>query len=190
MRTLKLDYDLYGNPRLKSEGELLELARIDAKRIQFLLGPRAGRAIIKRSINGFHLSFPFSELTEEEVAWLMEGSPVDSGYRYWARERGSSTLRIAPKTILKEVGTGPRARIVGRKRVEDTPFVVEVLENPWSELPTSEEASFLIHRPDSIPTHPRRSLSLGRRGYGGHGLQRRTFGLFHPYKEEVEEADI
>jgi len=25
--------------------------------------------------------------------------------------------------------------MVGRKRVEDTPFVVEVLENPWSKKP-------------------------------------------------------
>ena len=135
MFTITFDFDLYGHPELRSMNDLLELVLIDARRIQHLLGPRAGRAIIKKSINGFHLSFPFSKLTEEEVAWLMEGSPIDTGYRYWTRERGSSTLRIAPKTILKEVGTGPRARIVGRKRVEDTPFVIEVLENPWSKKP-------------------------------------------------------
>jgi hypothetical protein len=130
-----LDADIYGHPELRDEGELLELVKVDARRIQHILGPRAGKAVIRRSINGFHLSFPFSGLAEEEVAWLMEGSPVDTGYKYWSLTRNSSTLRIGPKTILKEVGTGPRARIVGRKRVEDTPFVVEVLENPWSKKP-------------------------------------------------------
>jgi len=60
-----------------------------------------------------------------------------------------------------------------------------------SELPTSSEASFLIHRPDSIPTHPETELPRsGRRGYGGLDLQRLVFGLFHPYAGEVEEANI
>jgi len=129
--TYKADYDLYGHPELRSMGELLDLVRVDAKRIMHLLGPRAGRAVIKQSINGYHLSLPFARLTEEEVAWLMEGSPIDTGFRYWTLERGSSTLRIGSKTIMVEVGTGPSRRIVGRRRVEDTPFVVETIENPW-----------------------------------------------------------
>lgn len=129
-----LDADNYGHPELRDDGELLELVKIDARRIQHIFGPRVGRAVIRRSINGFHLAFPFAKITEQEVAWLMEGSPIDTGYRYWVETRGSSTLRIAPKTILKEVGTGPRARIVGKKRVEDTPFVVEVLENQEYEV--------------------------------------------------------
>lgn len=127
--TYKTDHDYYGHPELSNEGELLELVRIEALRIQHLLGPRVGKAIIKRSINGYHLSFPFSRLTEEEVLWLMAGSPVDTGYAYWVLERGSSTLRIGPKTILKEVGTGPRARIVGKRKIEDKPFIVEIIEN-------------------------------------------------------------
>jgi len=135
MMTLKLDFDLYGHPELRSMGELRELVEVDAKRIQHLLGPRAGVAIIKQSVNGYHLKFPFSRLTEEEVAWLMEGSPIDTGYRYWVQERHSSTLRVGPKTIVKEVGVGPGARIVGSRRVEDTPMVVMVLENPWSKKP-------------------------------------------------------
>ena len=136
--TYVADYDYYGHPELRSMGELLELVVIDGRRIQHLLGPRAGRAIIKQSINGYHLKLPFARLTEEEVAWLMEGSPVDSGYKYWVQERHSSTLRVGPKTIVKEVGVGPRTRIVGRRRVEDTPYVVMVLENPWSKNPVSE----------------------------------------------------
>jgi len=136
--TYTADYDLYGHPELRSMDELLELVLIDAQRIQHLMGPRAGRAIIKQSINGHHLAFPFARFTEEEVAWLMEGSPVDSGYKYWVQERHSSTLRIGPKTILKEVGIGPTARLVGRRRVEDTPYVVEVLENPWSKNPVND----------------------------------------------------
>lgn len=135
MFTLKNDYDLYGHPELRDMGELLEMVQVDAKRIQFLLGPRVGRAVIKRSVNGLHLKFPFARITEEEVAWMMEGSPLDTGFRYWCRERGSSTLRIGHKTIVKEVGTGPLRRFVGRRRVEDTPFVVEVIENPWSKTP-------------------------------------------------------
>ena len=130
--TLKQDYDLYGHPEVESMNELLELVQIDARRIMHLLGQRIGKAVIKRSINGFHLKFPFAHITEEEVAWLMESSPIDTGFRYWTRERGSSTLRIGPKTIMKEVGTGPHRRIVGRRRVEDTPFIVETIENPWS----------------------------------------------------------
>jgi hypothetical protein len=66
------------------------------------------------------------------------------------------------------------------------------------ELPTSEEAGFLIHRPDSIPTHPKPQApswafppeAFGKAGYGGHDLQRRVFGLSHPYRGELEEADI
>ena len=135
MYALKQDYDLYGHPELRDMGELLEMVRVDARRIQYILGPRVGRAVIKRSVNGFHVKFPFARITEEEVAWMMEGSPLDTGFRYWCQERGSSTLRIGPKTIVKEVGTGPRRRFVGRRRVEDTPFVVEVIENPWSKTP-------------------------------------------------------
>ena len=137
MMTLKLDFDMYGHPELRSMDELYDLVLLDAQRIQHLLGPRAGRAIIKQSINGYHLKFPFARLTEEEVAWLMEGSPVDSGYKYWVQERHSSTLRVGPKTIVKEVGVGPRARTVGRRKVEDTPYVVMILENPWSKNPVN-----------------------------------------------------
>jgi len=136
--SISLDLDLYGHPELRSMGDLLELVLIDAKRIMHLLGPRAGPAVVKQSVNGYHLRFPFARVTEEEVAWLMEGSPVDSGYRYWCMERGSSTLRIGPKTIVKEVGSGEAARLVGSRRVEDTPRVVEVLENPWSKNPVPD----------------------------------------------------
>ncbi len=130
--TYKADFDLYGHPEVRDMGELLELVQIDAKRIIHLLGPRIGNAVIKRSINGYHLKFPFAQITKQEVAWLMEGSPVDTGYAWWVRERGSSTLRIGPKTIMKEVGTGPHRRFVGRRRVEDTPIVVEIIENTRS----------------------------------------------------------
>ena len=136
--TLNLDFDYYGHPDLHSMGELRELVEVDAKRIMHLLGPRAGRAVIKQSANGYHLKLPFARLTEGEVAWLMEGSPVDTGYRYWCTTRHSSTLRVGPKTIVKEVGVGPGARIVGSRRVEDTPMVVAVLENPWSKKPVGE----------------------------------------------------
>ena len=132
---LLLDYDIYGHPELRDMAELLELVLLDARRIMHLLGPRAGPAVVKQSVNGYHLRFPFSRVTEEEVAWIMEGSPVDTGYRHWARERHSSTLRVAPKTIVKEVGSGEAARLVGSRRVPDTPRVVEVLENPWSKNP-------------------------------------------------------
>ena len=124
------DYDLYGHPELNSMDELRELVEVDAKRIMHLLGPLAGDAVIKQSINGFHLLFPFSRLTEEEIAWLMESSYVDTGYRWWTMERHSSTLRIGPKTIVKTAGTGPTERIVGRRRIEDRPQVVAVLRNP------------------------------------------------------------
>jgi len=130
--TLKQDYDLYGHPEVEDMTELLEMVRVDAKRIMHLLGPRVGNAVVKRSVNGFHLKFPFAQITEEEVAWMMQGSPLDTGYAYWCKERGSSTLRIGPKTIMKQVGTGPRRRLVGKRKVEDTPFVVEVIENPRS----------------------------------------------------------
>jgi len=133
--TCNADFDFYGHPEVRDTGELLEMVQVDAKRIMHLLGPRIGNAVVKQSVNGFHLKFPFARITEEEVAWMMQGSPLDSGYRYWCMERGSSTLRIGPKTIMKEVGTGPRRRFVGRRRVEDTPFVVEIIENPWSKVP-------------------------------------------------------
>jgi hypothetical protein len=31
--------------------------------------------------------------------------------------------------------------------------------------------------------------AFGKAGYGGHDLQRRVFGLSHPYRGEIEEAD-
>lgn len=126
---ISLDYDLYGNPQLRDMRELLALVKVDAMRIMHLLGPRAGKAVIKRSLNGYHLSFPWSRVTEEEVNWILEDSPADSGYKHWTRERGSSTLRIGSKTIMVMVGEWPRKRIVGSRRVEDQPYVVETMES-------------------------------------------------------------
>ena len=130
--TYKTDHDFYGHPELDSMNDLLELVKIDIKRIFYLLGPRMGKiAIIKRSQNGFHASFPFSRLTEEEVNWLMEGSPLDTGFRWWVIERGSSTLRISEKVIVKEIGVSPRVRIVGKRVIHDVPFILEIIKNPY-----------------------------------------------------------
>lgn len=120
---IQMDFDIYGHPDLSMD-ELLEFVRIEAKRIKHILGPRARTAVIKRSINGFHLEFPFTAVSEEERDWILEGSIVDSGYKWWIRERNLSTLRITPKTIIKEIGGEP----VGVKRIEDTPKVIEVVE--------------------------------------------------------------
>ena len=129
--TYKEDYDEYGHPNI-NPNELLELVKINIQRIFYLLGSRMGKAaIIKRSQNGFHISFPFSRLAEDEVAWLMEGSPIDTGFRWWVIERGSSTLRISEKVIVKEVGTGSRTRFVGKRVVHDIPFILEVVKNPY-----------------------------------------------------------
>lgn len=128
----KEDYDEYGHPDLNMN-ELLELIRINIQRIFHLLGPHMGKiAIIKRSQNGFHLSFPFARLTEEEVAWLMEGSPIDTGYQWWVVERGSSTLRISEKVIVTEVGNKPETkRFVGKRVVKDIPHIIETTKNPY-----------------------------------------------------------
>jgi len=124
------DFDYYGHPELESEGELLELTRIEANRILYLLGPKAGKvAVIKRSVHGFHLSLPYARLTQEEVLWINEGSPSDTGFKWWVQERGSSTLRLGPKTIMVETGEGPHRRFVGRRQVKDTPFIVEIIKN-------------------------------------------------------------
>jgi len=59
------------------------------------------------------------------------------------------------------------------------------------ELPPNELGGFVLHRLDSIPAHPRRSLALGRRGYGGHGLHARSgFGLSHAYRDTLSSKDI
>ena len=131
--TYKADYDRYGNPHLRDEGEILELVKIDAKRVFYLLGPRMGGiAVIRRSLNGYHLNFPFSRLKREEIEWLIEYSFMDSGYKYWVRERGCSTLRTSKKTILKEVGDNSwTKRIVGKRTIEDIPFIVCIIKNPW-----------------------------------------------------------
>jgi len=133
MQTLKQDYDTYGHPELRDEGELLELVKIDIQRIFHLLGPRAGKvAVIKRSSHGFHVNYPFAKITKEENCWLLENSPLDSGYRYWAIERGCTTLRISDKIIVKEVGEKPWSkRFVGCRVVKDVPFVVETIRNPY-----------------------------------------------------------
>jgi len=127
----KEDYDEYGHPDLNAN-ELLELIRINIQRIFYLLGPYMGKiAVIKRSQNGFHLAFPFSRVTKEEVEWLMEGSLVDTGFRWWVQERGSSTLRISKKVIITEVGAGLGARFVGKRVIPDIPFILETTKNPY-----------------------------------------------------------
>ena len=73
----------------------------------------------------------FSRLAEEEVAWLMEGSLIDTGYRWWVIERGSSTLRISEKVIVTEVGAGLGARFVGKRVIHDIPFILETVKNSY-----------------------------------------------------------
>ena len=128
----KEDYDEYGHPNLNAN-ELLELIKINIQRIFHLLGPRMGKvAIIRRSLNGYHLDFPFSKVTKEEVEWLMEGSPIDTGFRWWVQERGCSTLRTSNKVILKEVGSKPETkRFVGKRVVKDIPHIIETTKNPY-----------------------------------------------------------
>jgi len=130
--SLLQDFDCYGHPRLTAD-ELLELIIIDIQRIFFLLGPRMGKvAVIRRSQNGFHVSYPFAEITEEETAWLMESSPLDTGFAWWVVERGCSTLRISEKVILKEVGEKPwTKRFVGKKVIHDIPFILKTIQNPY-----------------------------------------------------------
>jgi len=131
--TYKGDYDYYGHPEVRDMGELLELVKIDIQRVFYLLGPRMGKvSIIRKSLNGFHVTFPFSKLTKEEVDWLVESSPMDSGYKWWIRERGCSTLRISNKVILKEVGSRTETkRFVGKRVVKDIPYILEAINNPY-----------------------------------------------------------
>lgn len=120
------DYDSYGWPQLRTDSELLEIVRFDVKRLH-CLRPDLGRAVIKRTWNGWHLRFPFSELSREEVDWLSNLTHMDTGYLWWLQQRGKATLRQG----IKVIATVFRGEVIRSKKILDIPQIIEIIEvNP------------------------------------------------------------
>lgn len=123
MYNLNLDYDEYGWPSLLYGSDLLDIVRMDARRlIEF---PEMGGIItIKRTLHGYHLRAPFAKLTKEEQDLATLISHADSGYKWWGVHHGKSTLRISEKSIVKQI----RDEFVGRRVERDVPQVIEVIK--------------------------------------------------------------
>ena len=119
-----MDYDEYGIRDLRYASDLLDIVRMDARRlIEF--PEMGGVMVIKRSMQGYHLRAPLSRLTREEYELALLLCRGDTGFKWWSLTHGKATLRISEKVIVKQIGD----RFVGRRIQRDTPQVIEVIRN-------------------------------------------------------------
>ena len=122
----QLDYDEYGYPDLIYGSDLLDIVRMDAKRL--VEWPQMGGImIIKRTSNGYHLRAPNADLTQEQMEVAYALTYGDSGYKWWSVKHGMSTLRAQDKTIVREI----RGRVVGRRKTRDVPQNIEIIKSNY-----------------------------------------------------------
>ena len=122
-RILFLDYDLNKPPFcFMNVEEARELIYMDVLRLKRMF--KLGKAIIKRSLNGFHVKFPFDFLNVDEVNAILLESLCDKGYKYYSIEKGKQCLRISDKKIVVESNKGKRLYV---KTIRDEPYIEAVL---------------------------------------------------------------
>lgn len=76
--------------------DLLPLVRMEAQRLAKLF-PLGHVAVIMRSDNGWHLKFPHSRLTQEQMEVVMIASMSHRGHVYFSIVIKDSTLRVSKK---------------------------------------------------------------------------------------------
>lgn len=121
--TLLADYDEYGWPDLLNGSDLLDIVRLDAKRLAEY--PQFGDLLIKRTSNGYHLVTPDAKLTKREWELALILLHCDSGYRWWSIQHGRATLRISDKVVVKM----KKQETFSRKTLRDRPRDLEVVPN-------------------------------------------------------------
>lgn len=119
--TLLADYDEYGWPDLLYGSDLLDIVRLDAKRLAEY--PQFGDLIIRRTANGYHLIAPDAKLTKAEWELALTLCHCDSGYRWWSIKHGRATLRITDKVVVQM----RNGEVFSRKTLRDHPRDLEMI---------------------------------------------------------------
>lgn len=103
MYRLFLDFDeginwYWYRRRKVNSRNCLDLVRLEARRLQNLL-PKLGKALILRSSeSGWHLRFPDSRLSWQEIENLLVASKAHRGYIYFSLVVSDATLRVSKKS--------------------------------------------------------------------------------------------
>jgi len=96
-------YGGWRKPRGLEPVELLELLEVYIRSLQnqfaFL-----GHAVIRRSGQGYHITFPQSKVTWPQYKRLLQMIPHDVGWAWWSNVYGRSTLRIGAKPVVQVLG--------------------------------------------------------------------------------------
>jgi len=112
----------WGSPLIN---DLLEDLIIAIRSIQTQY-PEIGKAVIKRTLRGFHIVFPDSKLPFWLVTYLTQKCPHDFGQCFWSQQHRRVTLRISEKPIIKTKGKNYNFRIA-RRIVRDRPQIIRII---------------------------------------------------------------
>ena len=88
--------------------------------------PALGKAVIKRTLKGFHVVFPDSKLPFWMVDYLTQKCPHDFGQRFWSQMHQRVTLRIGDKPITRTKGRNYNVRIAHRI-IRDRPQIIRII---------------------------------------------------------------
>jgi len=127
---LKFDVDDFGRYGWGSPlvNELYEDLVVAIKSLQTQY-PKIGKAVIKRTLGGFHIVFPESRLPFWLVICLTQKFPHDFGQLWWSKQHGRVTLRISEKPIVTRYG---------RKIIHDKPQTIRIIHPDGKTLYTAE----------------------------------------------------
>jgi len=88
--------------------------------------PALGKAVIKRTLKGFHVVFPDSKLPFWMIEYLTQKCPHDYGQLWWSQQHRRVTLRISEKPIIKTKGKNYNVRIA-RRIIHDRPQIIRII---------------------------------------------------------------
>lgn len=113
----------WGSPLINNLYEDLVVA-IRSLQTQY---PKIGKAVLRRTMNGFHVIFPESHLPFWLADYLTQKFPHDFGQRWWSQQHQKVTLRISDKPIVKVV-TNEFSKRLGIQTVHDKPQTIRIIQ--------------------------------------------------------------
>ena len=88
--------------------------------------PTLGKAVVRRTLKGYHVVFPDSKLPFWLVDYLTRKCPHDFGQRFWSEIHQRVTLRISEKPITRTKGKNYNIRIAQRI-IHDKPQTIRII---------------------------------------------------------------
>jgi len=86
--------------------------------------PKIGKAVIKRTLGGFHVVFPETRLPFEFMTYLTQKLPHDFGQLWWTQQHRRCTLRVGVKPIVKVAKSN---KTLGIKIMRDKPQTIRIV---------------------------------------------------------------